>query len=182
MSLNKSALKTSIKNMVNLGYTDLSSAVSAWVSAYNDYANGGSSYAQDESTDKISSVNSSGLQSGFTTAFTSNSASGASSGMETGAIAYYTGGAFATSVPPITKDPLAISDISAIVSNPGSGLASELLSIFSVLGTDADAKADQIATAFDNHAKSVQVLCTYLKTNPTPPPPVLTSTVTLAVS
>jgi len=182
MSLDKSELKEAIKNMVTLGYTDVNGAVSAWVSAYNDYANGSSSFAQDESTDRVTGVNSGGLASGFYSAFTSFNASSAASYMQSGAVSYWTAGVFAIAVPPTIKDPLAISDVSSIVNNTGSGLASELLSIFSVVGTNIDEKAEQIATAFDNHIKTVTTLCNYIKTNVSPPPPFLPAVTTLTVS
>jgi hypothetical protein len=181
MSLDKSVLKASILQMINDGYTTVSAAANAWADAYDIYANGTSSFAQDQSTDRVTTVSKSALASGLISAFSGTSASGAASGIESAVIAYWTGGVFGITTPPTLLDPMAISDISAVVNNPGSGLASALLSIFGANKTDADASADQVATAFDTHAKTVKVLCTYLATLPSPPF-ITTKTITLSVS
>jgi len=182
MSLNKTILKTAIKNITLTGYTTISSAATAWSNSYDDYTNGVTSYAQDQSTDRVVTVNKSALQAGLVTAFSSGTAIGAANGIETACISYWAGAIFGISFPPTLLDPLAISDVSAVVSFPGSGLSASLQAIFSVLSSDADSKANDIATAFDNYTKTVRVLCNYLKTNPAPPPPIIPGVITLSIN
>ena len=168
--------------MILAGYTDIPTAATAWGDAYDNYANGVASYAQDQSNDRVMTVNKSALVSGLQTAFADGTASGAASKIATAVTAYWTGAIFGIIFPPTIIDPLAISDVSAVVSVPGTGLALALSSIFGVLSSDADSKASDVATAFDNNAKTVQVLCNYIATNPTPPPPILPKVTTLSVS
>jgi hypothetical protein len=182
MSLDKSVLKTAIKNMILNGYTDIPSAAAAWANAYDSYANGSISYAQDQSADRPTVVNKPAMQAGLVSAFGTGAPVAAANAIEAACISYWTGATFGVLHPPILLDPLAISDVLALVSNPGSGLSVSLQSIFSTLSADADAKADDIATAFDTYTKTIQVFVNYLKTNPTPPPPIIPATITLSVS
>lgn len=179
--LNKTQLKAAIKNIIQTGYTNVESAAAAWADVYDNYANGSSSYAQDQSTDRVTTVNKTGLQSGLQSAFTAGSASEAANGIATAVQTYWIGGIFGILFPPILLDPSAVQDISAMVSDPGTGLSSALESIFNVLSDNADAKAEEIATALDNNAKTVKVLCNYWATNPAPPPPLIQKVITLSV-
>jgi len=180
--LNKNILKNTIKNYILGGSTDVDASANAWADAYDAYANGMVSYAQDQSGDRVITVNKTALIAGLKTAFTNGTAAGSASGIASAVLLYWTGGIFGILMPPTIVDPLAISDVSAVVINPGTGLASALQTEFSNLSTDADAKAEAIATVFDNNAKTVQVLCNYLKTNVVPPPPFLPGVATLSVS
>jgi hypothetical protein len=182
MSLDISVLRGAIETICLTGYTDIPSAASAWADAYDDYANGAVSYAQDQSNDRVLTVNKAALESGLQTAFAAGTASGAANAIASAVALYWTGGTFGIVFPPVLLDPLAVSDVSAVVSNPGTGLATALQSIFGVLSADAAAKASAISTAFDNNARTVQVLCNYLATNPAPPPPLLPRVITLTVS